>query len=240
MTIDDLDFLRALLIFEKLPDATFEGLMEGASLQRYPPHTLLFSQGAVPDCLYVVIEGLLELFTVTPDGLDTIIEVIDTPNAYTLAPGLTSSPYLVSGRVLRPGRILILRAEVLRRWAVVDIQLATNLMGLLASQFRMMVRQVMSLKLKSAAERLGCYIVALGEELDTGPDVALPYDKRRLAARLGMTPVSLSRSFARLADVGVDVQGRRVTVTDMARLRDFCKPDDLMAEVEEVLRVAAD
>ena len=67
-------------------------------------------------------------------------------------------------------------------------------------------------------------------------EIILPYDKHRIAARLGMTPVSLSRAFAWLGDVQVTVKSSKVRIGDIDRLREFCKPDDLMQKGEEDLR----
>ena len=236
----DIGFLRKSLLFERLSDDVLNGLLVGSLLQEYPVRTLLFRQGQIPDFLYVVLGGSLELFAFAPDGQDTIIEIIDRPIAYSLAPVLTGSPYLVSGRVLSAGKILMLRSAVLRKWVAVDRQLSLNLLGLLATHFREMVRQVKNLKLKSSVERLGCYIVARSDEEHNSEAIELPLDKRRLAARLGMTTVSLARAFARLGEVGVELHGRTVQIRDLAGLIDFCKPDALMSEAGETLRVVVE
>ncbi|MDA0812109.1 MAG: cyclic nucleotide-binding domain-containing protein [Verrucomicrobia bacterium] len=230
------EFLRQSLIFENLDDRTVSSLLEGSLLQRFPAGTVLFNQGEVPDFLYLVLEGALELFTTGPDGDDTIIEILEAPDTYTVAPVLTLAPYLVSGRVVRAGRLLMLRGDVIRCLVATNLQLSHNMLGLLSRQFRVMVRQIKNLKLKTTAERLGCYIVSLHEEQGAVAEIALPYDKRRIADRLGMTPVSLSRAFARLAKFGVSVKGSIIGIRDIQSLRDFCKPDGLMREGEEDLR----
>ena len=76
-----------------------------------------------------------------------------------MAPVLTKAPYLVSGRVVRAGRLLMLRENVVRSWVTKNMKLSHNMLGLPSRQFQVMVHQVKSLKLKSTAERLGCYIV---------------------------------------------------------------------------------
>jgi len=42
-----------------------------------------------------------------------------------------------------------------------------------------------------------------------------------IAGRLGLKPESLSRAFAKLKSLGVDVRASHVLVEDVARLRDF-------------------
>jgi hypothetical protein len=49
-----------------------------------------------------------------------------------------------------------------------------------------------------------------------------------LAGRLGMTPESLSRAFARLQAEGVSASGRQVTIADSARLQRYCAFDQLV------------
>ncbi len=234
---EELEFLKKSLIFEDLDDATVSALLEGSLLQRFPAGTVLFNQGEIPDFLYLVLEGALELFTIGPDGDDTIIEILEAPDTYTVAPVLTMAPYLVSGRVVWAGKLLMLRGDVLRSLIAENLQLSHNMLGLLSRQFRVMVSQVKSLKLKTTAERLGCYLISLKEEQLGAMEITLPYDKCRIAARLGMTPVSLSRALAKLGDVGVSVKGSRVRIGDIDALRDYCKPDDLIREGQEDLRL---
>jgi hypothetical protein len=47
----------------------------------------------------------------------------------------------------------------------------------------------------------------------------LPYDKRLVAARLGVTQETLSRSFARLRAYGVRTEARGIGIESVARLR---------------------
>ena len=55
--------------------------------------------------------------------------------------------------------------------------------------------------------------------------IALPYDKILIAARLGLTPESLSRAFAKLRGVGVVINASQVTVKDIAKLRRIATDD---------------
>ena len=62
--------------------------------------------------------------------------------------------------------------------------------------------QVRDLKLRTAAQRLGCYLLARvkdGEAVKA--DFRLPFDKGLLAARLGCRQENLSRAFATLRDL---------------------------------------
>jgi CRP/FNR family transcriptional activator FtrB len=95
-----------------------------------------------------------------------------------------------------------------------------------AREFRALVRQVCDLKLRTTAQRLGCYLLSLSEEQHANATaLRLPFDKRLLAARLGCRQENLSRAFAALRGFGVETHGARVILHDIAKLREYSVPD---------------
>jgi CRP/FNR family transcriptional activator FtrB len=87
----------------------------------------------------------------------------------------------------------------------------------MARQWRLMIDQVVDLKTRDATQRAARFVArrlaaARGE-------VDLPEPRAAIAARLGMTPESLSRALHGLEDAGLlRLQGRRVDVPDRAAL----------------------
>jgi CRP/FNR family transcriptional activator FtrB len=205
-------------------------------VQRDPVGTVLFNQGESPDFLYIALEGSFELVATAGGGEETVVEISSAPNTYTMAAVLTNAPYLVSGRVIQQARVLMIDAEDLCRCVVSYPRLGRNLLGALSWQFRTMVRQVINLKTKSTAQRLGCYLLLLAQNVGDGEEIELPYSKRSLAARLGMTTVSLSRAYKTLSEYGVQPHRNRVRITDTAKLRAFSQPDHGINEAERELR----
>jgi CRP/FNR family transcriptional activator FtrB len=236
---DARELLQTVPWFEGLSDQTLMELSRHARIQRFPMGTILFSQGEIPDHCYIAIEGSMELF-VADDCKESLVEISNAPNAYTMAAVLTGAPYLVSGRTATPAMILMLEASVLRKCARSEAQLGLNLLGLICWQFRTMVRQVISLKSKSTSERLGCYLLALSGLEMTSRKLQLPLDKKRLAAKLGMTTMSLSRAFKTLSKHGVEMRGNNVSITNPGQLRAHSRPDHLINEAERDLRFLVD
>src|SRR5581483_6477545 len=97
----------------------------------------------------------------------------------------------------------------------------------LSRHYRMMVRQVKDLKLRTTAQRLGAFLVGLAREQPDPRRLILPYDKQLLAGRLGTTPENLSRAFATLRAHGVRTSGARVRLEDVDRLAAFADPDEI-------------
>lgn len=236
MRQEDIERLSSIGFFADLSAETMAILTSGALLQRYPAGTQIIEQGERPDFLNVLLDGSVEMVGIGADGRESIIEILRPVDCFILAAVLTDTPHLMTARVVEPARLLLLPAEPLREAIRRDNDLALQLLGTLAAQFRMSIRQIKNLKLRNATQRLGCYILALSDE--TGRRrFELSLDKRRLAARLGMTPESLSRSFAALRAFGVWVDGKHIEIDDPERLRADFLTDDLIDRVEAELRV---
>ena len=185
-------------------------------------------QGALPDVLHILLEGQVALTGVAPDGTEAVVDVVHPVSHFVLAAVLTEQPYLMSAVAVLPSRGLEIDAASLRALLREEHTVALTILQSQARDFRMMVRQIRDLKLRSAAQRLGCYLIALVDEPDVArADIRLPFEKSLLAARLGCRAENLSRAFAALREHGVETHGARVTLHDIAGLRRFAIPDEL-------------
>ena len=166
------------------------------------------------------------------DGRETVVDILWPVDCFVMAAALSGEPYLVTARTLLPSEALLLEAANLRRCVAEDPALAGTMLGLMAGQHRRMVRQVMDLKLRTATQRLGCFLLRLIDATGNGPAASLPFAKATLASRLGMTPENLSRAFRALEPAGIDVEGSRVVVRDRAKVEALCRPDALIDGIE--------
>jgi CRP/FNR family transcriptional activator FtrB len=159
---------------------------------------------------------------------EVLIEVVGAPDLIIPAAVATDSPYLMRAVAPEPSRILLIHAAAFRAAVASDPDLARQVIDSLAGQFRRMVRQVKNLKLRSAVERVGCYILVLSARQGTLDRAVLPYEKKLIASELGITRESFSRALATLQKSGVVVQGDVIAIVDRARLAAQCKPDPLI------------
>ena len=144
-----------------------------------------------------------------------------------LASVLTRLPYLMSARAVTACQLLAIDGERLLDLVEHEAPLANTLLRSVSREFRIMVRQVRDLKLRTAAQRLGCFLLALVPDGSaTTADFRLPFDKGLLAARLGCRQENLSRAFATLRAYGVETHGSRVILHDIPRLKALAVPDE--------------
>jgi CRP/FNR family transcriptional activator FtrB len=221
------ELLRLTPLFEALDDRQIRDLAAITREVWLPEDAELCRQGTSPEHLHVLLEGQVALWTTAPDDSRAAVEVIRPPGYFVLATVLTRLPYLMTARTVSPARLLLIDIDGLHALLTRDVALANALLRAEALNFRSLVRQVQDLKLRTAAQRLGCYLLALTSDPDTTTaKFRLPFDKRLLAARLGCRQENLSRAFAALRSVGVETHGSRVVLHDIPALRDFAVPDE--------------
>ena len=223
----DRKLIRALPLFHDMSGTNFDELMRAAFLQRFPQHVALLREGELPDFLHIVVEGSVELFA-AHDHHETTIDIIRPVTTFILAAVIRDAVYLKSARTLAPAQILMIPAQTVRDVFGRDAAFARAVVSELAERYRSVVRSLKNEKLRNSAERLANWILQADSEQGNQHNVALPFDKRTLASRLGMTPENLSRNLALLAKFGVRSSGRDIVVDDPSALRQFAKPNALI------------
>jgi CRP/FNR family transcriptional activator FtrB len=188
---------------------------------------VLAHQGAIPEFLHVLLDGQVALSSIAADGTTALVEVLRPVDHFVLAAVLTKLPHLMSARALTRCRLLAINANALLDLVEHDAALANLLLRSVSREFRTMVHQLRDLKLRTAAQRLGCYLLARVADAEAATaEFRLPFDKGLLAARLGCRQENLSRAFAALRGYGVETHGLRVILHDIPRLRALAVPDD--------------
>lgn len=219
---EDLTALARLPLFSGLCREGLERVTAEASVVRIPQGTVLLHQGAAPEYLHVLLEGQVGLLGTLSDGEETMVEILRDGEVFIAAAVLTARPYLMGAVALKESRVLMLPAEQLRRDLRADPELAVAMLTSLSTHFRMLVREVKDLKLKSAAQRLGLYLLGLTPKREGSVIVRLPHSKGVIAARIGIRAETLSRAFASLRAEGAAVNGHTVVIDDLAHLAQVC------------------
>lgn len=227
MRPEDASEIRDLILFRDCSDVTFEKLVEAAFLQRFPTGVELIRENEPADFLYVVVEGLVEMFA-THLNRETTIGFVHPLGTFILAAVLRDQVYLQSARTVERSRVLMIPAESVREAMATDQAFMSAIVAELALCYRHLVKDLKEQKLRSGAERLANWILRANSRGENNGVVRLRVEKRALAARLGMTPENLSRAFNTLKPYGVEVRGPEVHILDIVDLKKFAKPQALI------------
>jgi CRP/FNR family transcriptional activator FtrB len=218
MTPSDLDLLLRKPLFAALGADCVTRSLAGSFVQSVPKGAVLFEQGTPAEFAHIVLSGAIGLYASGDPERDTIVEIFGEGEVFVAPAVILEMPLLVSARATAESRILVIPAEIFRKALAAEHAFALAILHGLARHWRLLVRQIKALKLKSGSQRLASYLVDEAGTVAGTAEVELRVPKRALAARLGLTPESLSRAFLELRGHGVEAKGRRVAITDMRRL----------------------
>jgi CRP/FNR family transcriptional activator FtrB len=221
--------IRSVRLFAELPETGQQALARAAWLERVPARAVVIEEDAACEALYALIDGTAEVLSGVEDQ-ETVIDIVEAGSVLLLASAIAGLPYVASVRTLSPARVLAVPAAVIRELFDGDRAFARSVAGELSrSSFRMLL-DLKSLKVRKSIERLADWLIEASARTNGNGEFRLPFGKRTLASRLGMTPECLSRSLRTLADHGVRVRGREVTVADRAALAAFAGPESVIGE----------
>ena len=189
---------------------------------------MLYHEGDPYRGMYVVLEGLAVVYTLSDQGRMLILHVCRPGDSFSETPLFADDPaaerHAANARVTRDSDVLFLPHEkfapFLKRHPVV----AWEMLKGFARRMRELAQQLESVTLREVTQRLARYLLSEVKtsrlEADVQPVLTLPIAKGSLASYLGTVHETLSRSFARMVrDRILEVDGPRVRILDLPRLR---------------------
>lgn len=226
LRLADEDLLKRSPVYRAVGARAMDLLLQNAFAQTLPAGARLFQQGEEVRFLHFLLGGRVSLLANVPGERDTVVEIFAAGEVLVAPAAILRLPYLVSAEVTAAARILFIPVEDFRLALAREPSVARAMAELLARHWRASVRQIKDLKLRSSAQRLAAYLLTIAESQSGSATIHLPEPRQTVAARLGMTPESLSRAFLHLRRLGVAGRGRQLRIENLAELRQFSAYDD--------------
>ncbi len=219
LTVGDLQIITRTAIFRGLKAETVEHIIAPATAVMLKPHEWLFRQGEPATAFFIVIDGLVKLFRITPSGDETVIHILQKGEGFAEAVAFTGNRYPATAEAVTVSRVARIPADHIVRCIRENPDIALAMIASTSQHLHHLVQQVEQLKAQSGVQRVAEFLASLSRAEQGKCDISLPYDKMLIAARLGLTPESLSRAFAKLREIGVTIHASQVTIDDVAKLR---------------------
>ena len=232
-TTSAFEALQSVPWLAAVPTATLGGLAAQAALHMAPAGVQLFEQAEVPGVAQFLLAGVVELLAVRGDE-ETLVELVRPFDLMLPAAVLSRQPYLVRALVQSEARLLLIPAEAFRRAVAADHALCLAVLACQAAQFRRQLKLAKAVRLRSAEERIGAYLLALCEVNEGQSEIRLTLEKRLIASQLGMTRETFSRAQPGMARHGLQVTGEVLQVVDLAAARAAFPFDPLIDGLEPV------
>jgi CRP/FNR family transcriptional activator FtrB len=215
--MDKASALKSIAALAHLPRPLITALANISGIQRLEKGSTLFREGERPHFIYALIEGHISLVSETAHS-KTIADFIGPGEIVLIPPALLQLPYLVTAKTMTDLLVVMIPASDFRHMAETELAFAAALNRTLAAQWRLLLRQLTQTRLRDADARLAQYLFDNAGTSNGSASFRLPGTKQDLAAHLGMTPATLSRSFKRLSLLGVRTYGAQILVEDVARI----------------------
>jgi len=216
--------IRAMPMFSKLSEKDLVQLLEHANTRNCEKGKFLFMQGEMLTRYYLILEGWVKLYKSTGSGDEAILQMLSAGDSLMEAAVFLNTPSPVSAQVVQDTLLLSVPAPIIRQSLMDNKKLALNMIGGLSMRSQGLIRQIEHLRLKTATERVGWFLLKLGLEQNNGSAnaIVLPYDKSTIASYLDMTPETFSRTLKRFRNKGFSVQNDKIVKPDPKALCHFC------------------
>ena len=223
MAMDLAHALAGTTALAGLPKSLIAKLAALSGIQRIGKGSILFREGERAHFVYALVEGHVSLISETTHD-ETIADFIRPGEIVLVPPALLELPYMVTAKAMTDLLVVMIPAKDFRQMAETELDLAIALNRLQASHWRLLLRQLTQTKSRDADARLIQYLLDSAGATQGPANFRLPGTKQDLAAHLGITPATLSRSFRRVGELGVTTSGSQIQIADISRLRQGLYP----------------
>jgi CRP/FNR family transcriptional activator FtrB len=225
-------------LFSGVDESLVDDLLARCVRADIPAGGLIIQQDQQVTSFTIISHGLVDL-TRVEEQREFGVLLLSARDVLLPAAALFAEPSLVSARALTDTSVCSISVDLIKSALASSPQLSTNLLAVTSGQWRMSVRNVLDVSCRSASQRAGAFLLRLVDLQANCDAPTLPFSKRDLAARLGITAETLSRVLQTLAEEGLHLRGRAIIVRDRRSVEEFCGPDPYLIRHERRLGVFA-
>ncbi len=215
--------LRGSQLFSGLPENDLAAIAGLARIKALEKDSYLFREGEPAEGFYVVQRGAINVHRVSATGKEQVIYVFRAGESLAEAALASPTGYPANARAVEPSAVLLIPKTEFLALVAKRPDLAMRMLGSMSQHLRVLVGLLDDLTLKDVETRLANWLVkrcASAKGAGAAVEIDLGGTKRVLAAELGTTAETLSRTFARFREAGlIEVRGASVTVKSPAELR---------------------
>ena len=111
LTAGDLQVITRVAIFRGLRSETVEHVIAPATGVMLKPHEGLFRQGDPATAFFIVIDGWIKLYRITPSGEETVIHILTKGGSFAEAVAFTGNRYPATAEAVTDARVARVPAD---------------------------------------------------------------------------------------------------------------------------------
>ena len=221
----DLEIAKNSYFVRFLPEREGKLLLDSAVSHSFKRGELLFRQGEPSHTIWILVKGWVRLYRTAEHG--GVADMGLLPAGQDLAGGtaMVGGVCPVSAEAATACTALTMGNAAFRQSFANNPEVAIALLKTAYHKANMMLEHIEHLKIRSGAQRVAAFLLALCPEGGETAEVTLPYNKIYIAGSLGMKRESLSRAFSRLSAHGVVVRNNVAYISSVTALRTLVRRD---------------
>lgn len=213
-------FLAGLPLFKALDAATLARLAAATTRLTLRRNETLFRKGDPASGMYVVVYGEIKLIATTPARGPRLAGIVRPGHSFGEPVMFLERAAVVDAQAASDALLLYLPKAAVFEEIERNPKFAHRMIAGLSQRIERLVGELDRQALGSGSERFVDYLLRHGSGQASAFVVTLPAAKAEIASQLNLTPEHFSRILHELAQAGLlQVQGRRITVADPARLQ---------------------
>jgi CRP/FNR family transcriptional regulator, cyclic AMP receptor protein len=216
--------LRKTPLFASLTPKEMQSLVARVTKRRFHHGEMLFTEGDSCSGLFLVASGKVRIFKLSPAGREQVLAVEGPGSSFAELPVFDGGNYPASASAAEDTEVLFISRKDFQNFCREHPNVALEVIAVVGSRLRRLVGIIEDLSFTTVRHRLITLILRLvqtsGAPSRQGVCVALTKTHQELAAELGTVRELVSRNLSRLQAEGfLDVEGRKITVKDLAGLK---------------------
>lgn len=214
--------LRCCQLFSGLSADDLNAIASFAVSLRLAKGESLFHAGDASRGLFVVQTGAVSVSRVNAAGKEQVIYVFRGGESFAEASLASPTGYPANARAIEPSTVLLIPKDPILGLISRRPDLALRMLGSMSTHLRVLVGALEDLALKNVETRLLNWLLRHAVPRPKLPPLAtIPGTKRTLAAELGTSSETLSRTLGELRDRGwVRVEGRDLILQNQPALEE--------------------
>jgi CRP-like cAMP-binding protein len=224
VTIDPISRMRSCVLFAGLTEEQLAKVDHHSRVVDLAEGRVLFEQEQPAHEFFLLTDGQVKLARYSVDGNEKIIDIIMPGQSFAEAIMFARQPvYPVTAAALVPSQVICFDAETYTAVLHESTEACFAIMAQMSRRLHWQIAEIDRLTLHGATFRVVTYLLDQLPSNQPGANrVRLDTPKHVIAARLSITPETLSRSFSRLTRDGlIEVKDNAITLKDVDRLRRF-------------------
>ncbi len=213
------EWLGATSLFDGVRGQHLRDLSGIAMVVSYKRRAAIFSTGDPGNGFYLVKEGRVKVFMLSPEGKEQILHIVGPGESFGEVAVFAGQSFPAHAVALENSRLVFLPRDDFVTLVSVNPALALNLLAALSQRLRQFAKMIDALSLKEVPGRLAAHLLYLNDKQAGGNRLRLELSKTQLASLLGTIPETLSRILSKLQRAGfIVIDGADITIVNRSRL----------------------